>query len=673
MKVEEELIYELVDNIIYNQDKIAELTKIIEFPTDNDVYKKEIFYRNLLKKNIRKIDIYEKEKEINEENFNNNISDFNLKLKRIEDELSKINNQLNEIEESINNEDNQKNKEFYKKSYEKIKNIILNKRNEKNLRNLNDEYNKINSSYNDLIKKLKDSESTKNKYIEMAMMLEEEKKGVDLKIIEYMSLKESYEEIAKLKLKKFIFENLKDGNTYNFKSKNENENNGANFLFNEKELNSNLNEDIPDLEVYFYEINIIDINKLSREMSNQFINLLNYYIQSLGVMQNNNNIYNDINSSTNHSNNSSIMDKSSEFQKYSLNMNLLNDEDVNNNLNQMLNQTKIFYNKSDIKSLISILASKIEKDIIKFLTSSNNLEEKENYKNDLESLFKSIQELFISFINIYYSSYIKIKSHNIFSNLILYIKYFIKSFYYQKIISDEFNFLNNQYKNSKKLIKQNKSLIEINHNKLKNKKEEYLLLKNQMEQKIKCLNDDIKNNYIDLTDKEKTYIKLNKKLNEFKNKKKEIKFQIIDLENENNFNNEKIDNQIENLKNNNIVLKKNILCCQEEIILKNKQNEMEIEKLKKEIKDNYGVIKNQIEVYKMKYGDNMELYNKFVNRINETLRLTVGSFYTEDTIPKNTQSTFYKTNEKLNLKKKFFIPDKMRTNSYDKELNFAYD
>ena len=100
---------------------------------------------------------------------------------------------------------------------------------------------------------------------------------------------------------------------------------------------------------------------------------------------------------------------------------------------------------------------------------------------------------------------------------------------------------------------------------------------------------------------------------------------------------------------------------------------MEIEKLKKEIKDNYGVIKNQIEVYKMKYGDNMELYNKFVNRINETLRLTVGSFYTEDTIPKNTQSTFYKTNEKLNLKKKFFIPDKMRLNSYDKELNFAYD
>ena len=96
---EEELIYELVDNIIYNQDKIAELTKIIEFPTDNDVYKKEIFYRNLLKKNIRKIDIYEKEKEINEENFNNNISDFNLKLKRIEDELSKINNKLNEIEE----------------------------------------------------------------------------------------------------------------------------------------------------------------------------------------------------------------------------------------------------------------------------------------------------------------------------------------------------------------------------------------------------------------------------------------------------------------------------------------------------------------------------------------------------------------------------------------------
>ena len=80
-------------------------------------------------------------------------------------------------------------------------------------------------------------------------------------------MKESYEEIAELMHKIFIFENLREDNTYEFKSKNENENNGANFLLNEKEMNLNKNEDITNLKVYFYEINNIDIHKLSREMN----------------------------------------------------------------------------------------------------------------------------------------------------------------------------------------------------------------------------------------------------------------------------------------------------------------------------------------------------------------------------------------------------------------------
>ena len=49
---------------------------------------------------------------------------------------------------------------------------------------------------------------------------------------------------------------------------------------------------------------------------------------------------------------------------------------------------------------------------------------------------------------------------------------------------------------------------------------------------------------------------------------------------------------------------------------------MEINQLKKSIKDKFNVIKGQIAVYKKKNGDNMELYNKFVDRINETLKDT---------------------------------------------------
>ena len=42
-----------------------------------------------------------------------------------------------------------------------------------------------------------------------------------------------------------------------------------------------------------------------------------------------------------------------------------------------------------------------------------------------------------------------------------------------------------------------------------------------------------------------------------------IKYELIDYENEYNFNNENIDNKIDDLNNKNILLKKNIISCQE--------------------------------------------------------------------------------------------------------------
>lgn len=667
--LEEEIIYELIDCIIKNQDKISELSLKIEFPSNDEVYQKEIYYRNKFNKNIQKINEQEKSKKINEKNLKKYITDYKIKSDEIEDKLSKINNKLTEIENEADNDDNP-NKEFYKTSYEKVKNIILNKENEENLKSLNEEYKNVNIAFGELLRHINKNKLKKNKFNEMALMLEEEKEGVDIKIIEYMSLKETYEEIAKLQLKIFIFENLEDYNnsnvnTFRMNLKNENENNGAGqFLLNNKnKMNLNIKADVSDINVYYYEINIIDIHKLSKEMGSHVINLINYYLQSLGSIHNNTEINNSYNYNT-------LNNKASGLQNFD-NMNTILDENNNyntiNNFNMLLNKTKIFYNKSDIKSLISILSSKIEKQIINFLASSDKYVDGKNYIDNLDQLFNILNELIISFINIYYNSYIKIKT-NYSEKLILFIKYFIKSFYYEKIISAEFSFINHEYKNNNKMLTNYINLIEKNLNKLNSQNEENLLTKKQLEGKIKYLNDEMSKDS-NLTEKEKEYIKLNQKLKDLNDEKNMIKYELIDYENEYNFNNENIDNKIDALNNKNILLKKNIISCQEEIKMKNKHYKMEIQKLKKEIKKHFDVIRNQIEVYKKKYGDNMELYNKFISRIEESLRLTNLSILTDDNLPKNTQSTFYKSQEKRNLKKNFFTPEKVRISGCNKNLN----
>ena len=612
---------------------------------------------------------------INEEKKNNNqtkknlkkyITDYKIKSDEIEDKLSKINNKLAEIENEADNDDNP-NKEFYKTSYEKVKNIILNKENEEDLESLNEEYKNVNTAFGELLRHINKNELKKNKFNEMALMLDEEKEGVDMKIIEYMSLKETYEEIAKLQLKIFIFENLEDNNnsnanTFRMNLKNQNENNGAGqFLLNNKnKMNLNIKADVSDIKVYYYEINIIDIHKLSKEMGSHVINLINYYLHSLGSINNNTEINNSYNYNT-------LNNKTSGLQNFD-NVNTILDDNNNyntiNNFNILLNKTKIFYNKSDIKSLISILSSKIEKQIINFLASSDKYVEGKNYIDKLDQLFNILNELIISFINIYYNSYIKIKT-NYSEKLILFIKYFIKSFYYEKIISTEFSFINHEYKNNNKLLQNYISLIEKNLNKLNSQNEENLLTKKQLEEKIIYLNDEM-NKDSNLTEQEKEYIKLNQKLKDLNDEKNMIKYELIDYENEYNFNNENIDNKIDALNNKNILLKKNIISCQEEIKMKNKHYKMEIQKLEKEIKKHFEVIRNQIEVYKKKYGDNMELYNKFISRIEESLRLANLSILTDDNLPKNTQSTFYKSQEKRNLKKNFFTPEKVRISGCNK-------
>ena len=651
--MEEELVYELVDCIVKNQDKIKELKHKIAIPEENEIYKKEIQYKNNLSSNIKKINRYENEKKINDKEFKEYTNKFYTKMENIDNEISLISDKINEFDK------NNKNKELYKISYEKFKKIILNKQDKKTLKNSKNEFNKLNSNYVEISQDLKKIEEERNKYNEINLMLEEEKEGIDNKIVDYMSLKESYEEMSKQYLKQFISENI-----------NLNEENNNNIILNEKnDFNKMIeNEATSNIILYYYELNFIDFHKISKEISNQIIYLINQSIKE------NKNDINDI-----------INIKSYEkISKSNEDKNLVQMLENNNNVlfHSIVNKTKLYYNKQEIISLISILSSKIEKKLIEyFISSSENIDNKLHQEN-IDNLFNALKDLIISFLNIYFPSVIN-KNKNNSDLLILFIKCLLKSFYYQKIISNDFSFLNDEYKKSKKKIKQSLNLIEKKYDDMKYKKEELSIFKNELEEKMKYLNDNINNNiYEDLSPEEKEYITLNQRLDELNIKKKKLKYDFIKYENEINFNLEKLSYKIDQLKTNNKLLRKNILTCQEEIKLKNHQNKLEINKLEKSIKDKFNVIKGQIAVYKKKYGDNMELYNKFVDRINESLKETgnenknineyniKNNYLSNSNSMYNTQSTFYKSSEKQNLRKRIFTPEKINMNNYNQKTYF---
>ena len=658
--MEEELIYEIVDCIVNNQDKIKELTHKLNHPEENEIYKKEMQYKNSLSSNIKKINKYENEKKINNKMFKEFTNKFYTKIEKIDNELSLISDKLKEFEK------NNKNKELYKSSYEKFKNIILNKKDKENLKYSQKVLNRINAKNIVMSRDLKIIGEERNQLKEINLMLEEDKRGIDLKIVDYMSLKESYEEIAKQYLKKFILYNI-NGDIENNNILNENIDS---FLI-------YTNNDMPKIILYSYEMSCLDFTKIENEISSQIIYLINNYIKE--TKDDNNDIM-DIKS----------YDKMIKSEDDKNLVNFLENKENNKLFNSIINKTKLYYNKQEIISLTSILSSKIRKKLIEYFISTNDYIKNKHKNENLDNLLIILKDLIISFINIYFPSFINKNEIN-HDLLILYIKGAIKSFYYQKIISDDFTFLNDEYKKSKKIIKKNLSFIEKEYNNIQNKNEEYSIAKDELEEKMKYLYDNINNNnYEDLTPEEKEYIVLNQRLDELNISKKKLKYDFLKYENEIYYNLEKLSYKIEQLKANNKPLRKNILTCQEEIKSINNHNKLEIKKLEKSIKDKYNVIKGQISVYKKKYGDNMELYNKLVGRINGTLKETdiENNNLNDDNCDKynnynknnnylsdrnslyNTQSTFYKSNEKQNLKNRFFSPQKSQMNYYNNKIYF---
>ena len=537
---EEEIIYEIVDNILSTQDKI----KDIQFSIQNIDETKGLGFKlrnlkNEIKKNISSINDLKNQITEKENQFNEYKIKYNLQIK-------KILNEIYEKDRKLRNISSNKNDEIYKISYEKIEDIIKKKKDQDELKNISIEYNTTDNLKRNIENSLTEKINEREEVTERLLMLKEEKDNLNEQLIDLISEKESLEELSKLYIQN-IYAPL-------------NGINGADSL-NQKKIYVN-NNNIKDFEVnlFFFEICKININKTSNDIANILVNFIIH-----------NNLVND---------------------------DLSNDE------------TFIQYKKNEFINII-------QNDLINFIQSNN----KKN-KKIIEKFLDSLSNKILNEIQI------NIPIEKI-SNL---LKYVIKVNYYESVIENNLTFLNRDYKyakrENKRIIKEKQNEI----NKLASKQDEIEFLLNQIKEKKDTLIEKNANQLINLSPQEREYLNLSEKIGELINQKKEIEYDFDEREQCLNMLIDDIKNQI-----NEIIKINNILENKMKIVLNNIEKENEEKKrimddLKESIKEKFKMIKMQLSIYKKKHGNNMELYDKFVEKINTNLRLSSKSLLNNDSL-----------------------------------------
>ena len=551
---EEEIIYDLIDGILNNNNKINELKNSLEFNDENGLglkinNLKQEFTNNILKINQNKKELEEKEKFYDENKIKLNLN------------IENLNNDFKEIEKKIKDFNNSNAVDKFDLSLDKIEKIISKIKDKDNLKNISIEFNKIDNLKRKLSNNLNEYLIKKNQIIEINNMLNEEKIIIENNLLNLISEKESLEEIIKNYLK-FCLNNNNNLNINNNKIKKYSEN----------------------FEIFYYEISIINLINFSQNFSELFFD----FIEKNNLFKN------------------------------------------------------ISYEKN-----INIKICKFELNTLLKNKLINFIELKQKSKKNLNDFIINLSKEILLKFNINFLNSKKFEN---------FIKINIKLNYLTKIIESSLNFINNSFKQI--LNENNKKLLEINLiiNKLnleQNEKENKL---NEIDEKKNLLINSNANNNSYLNQKEKEYLILNEKSLNILNKKKENEKELNEIILTFNLFKENIINKIDELNNKNISLQNEIeyLNSQNDINILNIQKE--IENFKKSIKDKYKMIKIQLTIFKRKHKNNLNLYEKLIDKINNALNLNnntlISGNFNNDSFSNNTSlinnSNFFDNNNNYN-------------------------
>ena len=522
-----------------------------------------------------------------------------------------------------------------------------------------------------------------NEIKETLKMLKEEKIIANNELINYISLKETFESIIKMNLMSLISisnENIKINNDVKEEINLENEiflNNREKYSRNRInsdininiEMDNNVKNDMNNscknfefdninkkvweemIILYKYEIFNLDYKKLSNEISTDIFDLIN---SKLNWKNNYNNI---------------SMGKSIAIEK---NKGI---KILEKGKSQKINDRYISLNPQTL-SYDSPIIKRTKSNIV---ISYNNIlnEYKEEFqnklKNEIKNLISNINENKISLnnmtdilsdviINILNEKGYKMNK----KNLIIYLSCVIKKSFYENQISSKIKFINKDYKSIKKLKKKLYDKLQDQLTKLNSKIESINNTIILLENKIKLLNNNVENkkNKVDkneiinmngnmnLSLDEQNYIQLCRKANSFINEKNELEKEINMIENDKKLEIYQQELKIKNMKNELNDLDKQIISKEKELKDNIRKIEETISQIEKEMNDKYLVIKENLIIFKRECNDNYKQneYNELLEKINNSIK-----------------NEYYKT--LFNLKKFYIKINKPEINTDNVNLN----
>ena len=600
---EEILIKSLIEEIYDTEKKISEINNK-ENSTQNGLYQnnqKLIELRNLKDNLNEKINIlntnFQKEFESKKREIslqNKKINDLNITIEECKKNIESLDKKYfkspllkYKFENNINNKilSQEEINEFY------IKNENNNEKENDKLKHLNREIEVYRASESVILNNQKEIKNSIDKLNENLKMLKEEKLGINQELLDIISYKETLECINKNNLVN-LAKLLKQNNT-NISIKN---------VKLSMEKTNKLEEPI---NLFLFELNIIDINRIPTKLYEELSCSLGFIL-----INNKNKQYNKKDNYYTRSQSKDISTIEIYDKKNIYNKEVVNE---NNNKNRSLNNSYInSYLENNIFEKHSF-ESLIEAELNSFFKENNEI----NINNFLDRIALNIIE--------------QLKQNEIeiplyfYDNLITYLSYFFKILYYDKVINYKLKFLNKDYKSIKKEFKKALDFTNNELVKLENKYDEIKAKKLESENNL----NHIKNNEnINLSEEEQSYIRICSKINFIMKQKDDIKKNIIIIENE--LNNKKFEknNEIE-IINNEIekIIKEmnNINNTNELNTLKNNESIINYRKI---IAEKFNIIREQLQLYKEKYGANMSLYNKFINNINNSILKTRNKIIT---------------------------------------------
>ena len=625
---EEQIISELVDEIYQAEAKITDITTSqSDVVNDPRTVKIETLKRKEKELTIKLTEI--------EENYNKKISQCNEQLKMKEKTNSEIMNEIAGLKGKIAQFNPLGFKSMILSKYvlsrteeflssEQIEEIVT------AMNQSDDNIIEVQKTKKDIehseamqisLKKQIDDTKMKLSEIENIMyMMKEEKISIKEELINLISQKESLEEIVKLSIINMSSSNV---------------NGKRSFPLNNSQEKA--------IELFSYEINHIDLNKVTNAICDGIMEIVESSNQS-------NNVIMELNiGEVRNGSQSNVSNTSNEPR--GINREYLEKiikEEISN-----FNKSIKVYVASPVNSLITSLANIIINSILSYDASQ---------REDNHNLFGDM-------------NLVNFNTNITSQSLSYYLICVFKVFYYESLIESKITFTTKEYKVMKKEASRQIEILHLNITKLTTKLEDNEAKCIEMQNKLKVLNEQSEKNKQSginfLSQSEKNYIEISSKGNIALKRKEDIDNEIKLLKEQIASITKEKENEAEIIKKEQNDTKLNIETLQNEAEASKLKSNEEIIQLRKQIADKFNIIKTQLQLYKQKHGSNLDIYNKLIDSINTTIKST----YTKKPMSTiSTQKNFFYENsifhsERKKHRNRSLMNDKLPNNDNDDFIN----